>query len=85
MKQVVHTTRVNSHFVPEDGYLNYEQPGTCKYNVILYKINTYTQFHEAMASWLRGRYILQPITVDLYDAAVLRNLIGWSKVAVMKP
>ena len=30
MKQIVPTTRVNSHFVPEDGYLTCEEPGTCK-------------------------------------------------------
>ena len=33
MKQVIPTTRVNSHFVPEDGYLTCEEPGTCKSSV----------------------------------------------------
>ena len=44
-------------------------------------INHNKQFHEAMASWLRGRLHLQPITVhdtdiSVHDAEVLRNLIG---------
>ena len=30
MKQVVDTTRVNCHLVPEDGYYTCKEPGTCE-------------------------------------------------------